>query len=131
MLETAPTATESASPPLDAAISRLAARQYEVISSLALCRRAGLPQPRVNDDVEGLEVDFVFRDHRVLVETDSWRHHKSRESFESDRRRDATHAAGYQTLRFTHRQLTQEPAAVRRALEAVLQRGASAASSVA
>jgi very-short-patch-repair endonuclease len=99
---------------------------------LELCRHAGLPQHKVNEGVQGLEGDFVFKDHKVLVETDSRRHHKTRESFENDRRRDATHAAaGYQTLRFTHRQLTQEPAAVRRALEAVLQRGASAASSVA
>jgi very-short-patch-repair endonuclease len=97
---------------------------------LALCRQAGLPQPRVNDDVEGFEVDFVFKDHRVLVETDSWRHHKSRESFESDRRRDATHAAaGYRTLRFTHRQMTGDPAAVTRALQAVLARRGSSSSS--
>jgi very-short-patch-repair endonuclease len=97
---------------------------------LALCRQAGLPQPRVNDDVEGFEVDFVFKDHRVLVETDSWRHHKSRESFESDRRRDATHAAaGYRSLRFTHRQMTDDPAAVTRALQAVLARRGSSSSS--
>ena len=93
---------------------------------LALCRQAGLPQPGVNDDVEGLEVDFVFKDHRVLVETDSWRHHKSRDAFENDRRRDATHAAaGYRTLRFTHRQITDDPAAVTSALHAALSRPAS------
>jgi very-short-patch-repair endonuclease/predicted transcriptional regulator of viral defense system len=93
---------------------------------LSLCRQAGLPQPRVNDDVEGHEVDFIFKDHRVLVETDSWRHHKSREAFENDRRRDATHAAaGYRTLRFTHRQITHEPGTVTSALRAALTRPAS------
>jgi very-short-patch-repair endonuclease len=88
---------------------------------LALCRRAGLPRPNVNDDVEGLEVDFVFKDDRVLVETDSWRHHKSRDAFENDRRRDATHAAaGYRTLRFTHRQIAGEPATVAATIAAAM-----------
>lgn len=97
----------------------------------ALCRDAGLPRPKVNHEVEGLEADFVFAAQRVLVETDSWRHHKSRDSFERDRRRDAIHAAaGWRTLRFTYRQITDDPATVARALEAALYRGASAASSV-
>ena len=95
-------------------------------------RQAGLPQPKVNNDVEGLEVDFAFKDHRVLVETDSRRHHRSREAFENDRRRDAIHAAaGYRTLRFTHRRITHDPTTVAPALEIALYRGASAASSVA
>jgi very-short-patch-repair endonuclease len=88
---------------------------------LNLCRAAGLPRPRCNHHVEGLEVDFVFAGHGLLVETDSWRHHRSRESFESDRRRDAIHAAaGWRTLRFTHRQIEAEPAEVARAIAAVL-----------
>jgi very-short-patch-repair endonuclease len=99
---------------------------------LALCRRAGLPEPKVNDHVELLEADFILEGQRVLVETDSWEHHRSRASFERDRERDAIHAAaGWRTLRFTHRQLVNEPATVVRALEAALYRGASAASSVA
>src|SRR3954454_214440 len=76
---------------------------------LALCRRAGLPRPRVNHPVEGHEVDFLFADQRLLVETDSWRHHKFREAFEQDRRRDALHAAaGWRTLRFTWRLIEAE-----------------------
>jgi very-short-patch-repair endonuclease len=87
-----------------------------------LCRQAGLPKPVTNDHVEALEADFVFKAHRVLVETDSWQHHKSRASFEADRRRDAIHAAaGWRTLRFTHRQITNEPATVQRALRTALQ----------
>ena len=88
---------------------------------LALCRDAGLPRPRCNHHVESLEVDFVFAGHGLLVETDSWRHHRSRESFESDRRRDAIHAAaGWRTLRFTHRQIEEEPAEVSRAIATAL-----------
>jgi very-short-patch-repair endonuclease len=93
---------------------------------LHLCRAAGLPKPTVNHHVELLEADFVFKAHGVLVETDSWQHHKSRDAFESDRRRDAIHAAaGWRTLRFTHRQIVDEPATVQRALETALARGQS------
>lgn len=99
---------------------------------LALCRAAGLPQPRVNRHVEGFDADFVFVAHRVLDETDSWRHHRSRDAFERDRRRDAVHAAaGWRTLRFTWRQVEREPQTVAAAVEAALYRGASAASSLA
>jgi Transcriptional regulator, AbiEi antitoxin len=49
-----------------------------------LCRDAGLPKPTVNDHVEALEADFIFKAHNVLVETDSWQQHKSRDSFEND-----------------------------------------------
>ena len=81
----------------------------------------------------GFEADFVFPEQRVLVETDSWQHHRSRDSFERDRRRDAVHAAaGWRTLRFTWRQIEDEPQTVAAAVRAVLAyRGASAASSLA
>ena len=100
---------------------------------LALCRAAGLPRPLVNHPVQGFEADFVFPEQRVLVETDSWQHHRSRDSFERDRRRDAVHAAaGWRTLRFTWRQIEDEPQTVAAAVRAALAyRGASAASSLA
>lgn len=100
---------------------------------LKVCDEAGLPRPLVNHYVEGFKVDFVFTGHRLLVETDGWRFHKSHASFENDRHRDAIHAAaGYRTLRFTRRQITNDPATVTRALETALAyRGASAASSLA
>ncbi len=91
---------------------------------LALCRAHAFPVPRVNHRVEGFEVDFLFAAERVVVETDSWRFHGDRESFESDRARDAILAgAGYRTLRFTDDQLTRGAPGVVRALQAVLARG--------
>jgi very-short-patch-repair endonuclease len=88
---------------------------------LALCRKHGLPKPKVNARVVGPEVDFAFPDHRLLVETDSWRWHRTREAFERDRHRDALHTrAGYRTLRFTHLQLTQEPHTVAATLATAL-----------
>ena len=90
---------------------------------LALCRRHGLPQPRVNARVAGLEVDFLFDRHRVVVETDGYRHHRTRQAFERDRDRDATLAtAGYRALRFAHRQITGNAPTVARAVGAALAR---------
>jgi predicted transcriptional regulator of viral defense system len=80
---------------------------------LAICDDHGLERPAVNMEIAGLEVDFVFADRRLVVEADSWTYHRTRRAFERDRERDAILArAGYRTLRFTHRQLTREPALV-------------------
>jgi very-short-patch-repair endonuclease len=88
---------------------------------LELCRAHGLPRPRVNHPVEGRERDFVFVAERLVIEADSWRHHRSREAFENDRRRDAVLLrAGYRTLRVTDRQLTGAPHDVAATLNAVL-----------
>jgi very-short-patch-repair endonuclease len=96
---------------------------------LALCDAANFERPRVNQWVEGFEVDFLFPDARLIVETDGWRHHRTRHAFERDRRRDAVHTrAGYRTLRFTHAQLTHEPQVVAATVRAAY-RGASATSS--
>jgi very-short-patch-repair endonuclease len=78
-----------------------------------LCRRRGLPRPRVNAVVEGLEVDFSWPEQRLIVETDGHRHHGTRAAFERDRERDsALTAAGWRVVRVTHRRLAREPEAV-------------------
>jgi very-short-patch-repair endonuclease len=88
---------------------------------LALCRAHGLPRPRVNWHIDGIEVDFVFAEGRLLVETDSSRYHRSREAFERDRERDAIFArAGYRVLRFTDRQIRSGPHTVGATIAAVL-----------
>jgi predicted transcriptional regulator of viral defense system len=80
---------------------------------LALCNEHGIEHPSPRTWVAGLRVDFVFKASRLVIETDSWAYHRTRRSFERDRERDAILArAGYRTLRFTHRQLTREPALV-------------------
>jgi very-short-patch-repair endonuclease len=94
---------------------------------LALCRERGLPKPRVNDSVAGLEVDFLFAERRVVVEADSWQHHRGRAAFERDRERDATLAlAGHRVLRFTDRQMKRDGATVAAAIHAALAAGARA-----
>jgi very-short-patch-repair endonuclease len=88
---------------------------------LRLCRRHHLPQPGVNARIERYEVDFLWRDQRVIVETDSFRHHGDRSAFEADRARDAQlQSLGYRVLRFTWRQVRETPEIVARSLRAVL-----------
>ena len=87
---------------------------------LELVAGAGLERPRVNATVEGLEVDFLWPGQRVIVETDGAATHLTPTAFEHDRRRDQRlTAAGYTVLRFTWRQVVEEPRAVARTLERV------------
>jgi very-short-patch-repair endonuclease len=73
---------------------------------LALLRTAALPVPKVNARVGRFEVDFVWPDHKVVVEVDGYAFHAGKHSFERDRERDATLVArGYVVLRVTWRQL--------------------------
>src|SRR4051812_48053499 len=66
---------------------------------LALIDRAGLPRPELNLLVEGLEVDAVWRDRRVVLELDGRSTHGTAEAFERDRERDrALQVAGWRTV---------------------------------
>ena len=88
---------------------------------LAVCRRAGLPRPKVNTEVEGKEVDFHWPSHRLVVETDGWRSHGRRTAFERDRVRDALLVeAGWRVIRITKRRLAAEPGAVAAQLSRLL-----------
>ena len=84
---------------------------------LLLCRSYDLPIPLVNTPMrladQTFEPDFLWPAQRLIVETDGYATHGTREAFEGDRRRDQLlDAAGYRTLRFTWRQLRDEPARV-------------------
>ena len=88
---------------------------------LGLVRRANLPEPLVNQRVAGLEVDFHWPDHRLVVETDGATYHRSRAAQERDRDREAILArAGVRTHRFTHRQVVRDPRDVEETLRALL-----------
>ena len=78
-----------------------------------LVRKARLPWPAVNSVVVGYEVDFHWPSHELAVEIDGFAFHSSRRAFERDRVRDAElAAAGLRVVRFTWRQLMNEPLAV-------------------
>jgi very-short-patch-repair endonuclease len=84
---------------------------------LAICRRHRLPQPEVNARLGPYEVDFLWRDRALVVETDGFRHHGDRAAFESDRVRDAdVQRFGFRVLRFTYRQVTEDRTSVVAAL---------------
>jgi very-short-patch-repair endonuclease len=88
---------------------------------LALCRRHGLPLPEVNVRVGRHTVDFLWRQHRLVVETDGYAAHRGRQAFEDDRARDLElHARGYRVRRFTDRQVHQLPRAVADAVRGTL-----------
>ncbi len=76
---------------------------------LGLCRRAGLPQPLVNQPLLGMEVDFYWPQHEVVAETDGWASHHSRAAQQRDADRfNRLVLAGVLPLRFTHRDLTRQ-----------------------
>ena len=86
---------------------------------LRFCDERGIPRPRVNEMIAGLEVDFSWPRLRLAVELDGWAFHRTRAAFERDRRRDTVlAAAGVRVLRFTHHQLTTTPGEVAGALQA-------------
>lgn len=93
---------------------------------LKICRTAGLPPDAVNAwipyrDGGGAEADFLWRERKLIVEVDGRDVHTTRRAFESDRRRDQRLATlGYRVIRFTWRQVVDEPAYVARTLAALL-----------
>lgn len=88
---------------------------------LAFTAAHKLPTPLFNQYVEGELVDVFWPEHRVVVEVDGWRTHKTRRAFEADRARDAKLVvAGYRVIRYTSRRIEREPAAVAAELRAIL-----------
>jgi very-short-patch-repair endonuclease len=70
---------------------------------LRLVHSHGLPKPQTNVFIEGIEVDALWREQRLVVELDGWAHHHERYAFQRDRTRDATlMTAGWRIVRFTH-----------------------------
>jgi very-short-patch-repair endonuclease/predicted transcriptional regulator of viral defense system len=95
---------------------------------LALCRAASLPSPEVNewldiDDLPAVKADFLWRRQRLVIETDGWESHGTRQAFERDRRRDERlKLAGYDLLRFTRRRIVADPGGVTRTVAQLLAR---------
>ncbi len=88
-------------------------RSEAELAFLELVRSAGLPDPETNVNVLGHEVDFLWREQKLIVEVDGFAYHSSRQAFERDRRRDARlQAAGFRVIRFTYLQIVRDPAAV-------------------
>jgi Transcriptional regulator, AbiEi antitoxin/Protein of unknown function (DUF559) len=93
---------------------------------LSIIENAGLPRPTPQFTPPWLvpingRVDLAYEDDRLIIEGDSRKWHLLMKSFETDRQRD-NHAqlAGWRILRFTWRQIIDEPemiaSSIRRAL---------------
>jgi very-short-patch-repair endonuclease len=88
---------------------------------LALCADHGLPQPSLNAAVCGYEVDFLWSAANLIVETDGYAYHRTRQAFERDHRRDGDlKRAGYEVLRVTYWQVKREPEWVANTVRALL-----------
>ena len=76
---------------------------------LRLVEEAGLPKPSVNIWVAGHQIDVFWAEERLGVELDGYEFHRTRLSYEQDRRRDEELAlAGIQVIRLTWRRLEEE-----------------------
>lgn len=83
---------------------------------LELSRAVGLPRPEVNKwldlgDGEGrVRADFIWPAQQLVLEVDGRKHHRTRQRFESDRRRDQRMmVAGLRCIRTTEKQIKYRP----------------------
>ena len=77
---------------------------------LALFLEHRFPRPETNVKIGRHEVDFLWRERRLVVEIDSFLYHRGSVSFQEDHARDLDlRSGGYAVLRFTDRQLEGEP----------------------
>jgi very-short-patch-repair endonuclease len=77
---------------------------------MALIRMAQLPEPIVYAKLYGFEADFYWPAHRVVVEVDSYGFHTTHWAYERDCRKDAVlRAHGLPPLRFSWRQIAEDP----------------------
>ncbi len=82
------------------------------------CAAAHIPRPELNQIVECFEVDALWREAKLIVELDSWSHHRGRTAFENDRVKVATlQLAGYVVLPITWRRLEHEPQRIARQIK--------------
>jgi hypothetical protein len=94
---------------------------------LAVCRRAGLPQPECQqwinlpDGGDPIRADFLWRRERVIVETDGERVHGTRQRRRSDRRKDQRLTVhGFRPVRTDGRQVFGRPAELEATLKALI-----------
>lgn len=77
---------------------------------LLICRRHRLLEPEVNVRIGPFLVDFLWRDRRFVVETDSYLYHRGLAAFQDDRARDLElRRLGYDVLRLSEAQIDEAP----------------------
>jgi predicted transcriptional regulator of viral defense system len=96
---------------------------------LALCRRAGLPEPELQqwiylpDGGDPIRADFLWRREGVIVETDGERVHDTRQRRRNDRRKDQRLTVyGFRPVRTDGQQVFERPAELEARLKALISR---------
>lgn len=90
---------------------------------LRVCHCHDLPPPEVNVRIGPYLVDFLWRERRLIVETDGYLYHRGRATFQDDRKRDlALGRRGYEVLRLSERQVCDEGDRVAETLSEMLAR---------
>jgi very-short-patch-repair endonuclease len=79
--------------------------------------------PTTNVYVEGELVDAVWPERKLVVELDGWNHHRTKGSFEEDRRRDSKLAVRHWAGSALHNRARYEPAGVVAELSELLRDG--------
>jgi hypothetical protein len=91
-----------------------------------LCAAHGLPLPAMNVLAAGYLVDALWPAQQIVAELDGYEYHHTRSAIERDRSREAALGlAGYRVLRFSFRQVSDEPEAVAASVRAELARYAA------
>jgi very-short-patch-repair endonuclease len=84
---------------------------------IRLCDEHGIPRPETNVLIEGILVDFVWRERRLIVEVDGYAYHRAPSRFERDRENDVTLTIqGWRVMRFTWRKVQERGAWVAAAI---------------
>jgi very-short-patch-repair endonuclease len=88
---------------------------------LELLRDHGLPLPQTNRKAGARRVDCRWPSHRLTIELDGYRYHRSRHAWERDRRREReAHARGDDHRRYTYADVLEEPQLMLAELNALL-----------
>jgi very-short-patch-repair endonuclease len=90
---------------------------------LDLCKRSGLPRPKINTWVDQFEIDAFWKDERFAVEVDGWDSHRTRTAFENDLlRQEEMKLAGIDSIRVSARRIERAPSQVGHRLAILLSR---------
>ncbi|HMI68915.1 MAG TPA: hypothetical protein VK510_02900, partial [Solirubrobacteraceae bacterium] len=88
---------------------------------LALLEHEGLVLPQTNCPAGARRVDCRWPSHRLTVELDGYRYHRSRHAWERDRRREReARARGDEFRRYTYADVLEQPALMLAELRALL-----------
>lgn len=88
---------------------------------IKLLKQNGLPLPITNRPAGGRLVDCRWPEHKLTVELDGYRFHRTRHAFEQDRQRERqAYARGDQFRRYTYGDVVEHPAPTLKELRAVL-----------